>query len=186
VVWRREHRSLEKENLDKKDRMRKQRRHAFVLIDLINENGFERFVEIGVARSFTLTRILQNTELSEYWAVDPWVSYDFVIGDRWESWYLKACRRMLHFPQLRILRMDSALAASMFPDGYFDMVYIDADHRYEFVLLDIKSWLPKVRKGGILGGHDYGCHGTPGVKKAVDECFMEVEQFDHYVWIKRV
>lgn len=162
------------------------RRHNFVLADLINENGFGRFAEVGVARSFTLTHILQNTELSEYWAIDPWMPYDEIIENRWESWHRKACMRMLYFPQLRVLRMNSVLAASIFPNGYFDMVYIDADHRYEFVLLDIRSWLPKVKKGGILGGHDYGNRGTPDVKRAVDECFMEVEQFDHCVWTKRI
>jgi len=42
-----------------------------------------------------------------------------------------------------------------FPDEYFDIVYIDADHRYHAVLSDIKLYLPKVKIGGIIAGHDF-------------------------------
>jgi len=36
---------------------------------------------------------------------------------------------------------------------------------------DIACWRPKVRKGGLLAGHDYGHKGHPGVRKAVDEVY---------------
>jgi beta-1,4-mannosyl-glycoprotein beta-1,4-N-acetylglucosaminyltransferase len=41
-----------------------------------------------------------------------------------------------------------------FSDGYFDFVFIDADHAYESVLQDIQDWWPKVKRGGLLAGHD--------------------------------
>jgi len=51
---------------------------------------------------------------------------------------------------------------------------------------DIKTWLPLVREGGLLTGHDYGK--KQGVKKAVDEYFGEgVElMLPEYIWIKKV
>jgi len=49
-----------------------------------------------------------------------------------------------------------------------DFVYLDAAHDYDNVKLDIKCWYPKVREGGILGGHDII---DEGVKKAVNEKF---------------
>ena len=52
------------------------------------------------------------------------------------------------------LVMDSQTASKIFADGIIDLVFIDADHRYEYVKKDIASWLPKVRDGGILCGHD--------------------------------
>jgi predicted O-methyltransferase YrrM len=35
-----------------------------------------------------------------------------------------------------------------------DMMFIDGDHRYSRVSQDIEEWFPKVKKGGILCGHD--------------------------------
>ena len=52
-------------------------------------------------------------------------------------------------------RKNSLEACEQFSDGTLDGVFIDADHSYESVLADIKAWLPKVRSGGILAGHDY-------------------------------
>lgn len=61
----------------------------------------------------------------------------------------------------------------------FDLVYIDADHRYHAVKADIKAWFPKVKPGGILAGHDYDARGHPDVKRAVDELFVDCEHPRH-------
>lgn len=55
-----------------------------------------------------------------------------------------------------------------FSDQYFDVVFIDACHDYISVKQDILSWLPKVKKEGVIAGHDYG---YPSVRKAVHEIF---------------
>ena len=36
-----------------------------------------------------------------------------------------------------------------------EFVFIDANHSYESVKADIEWWLPAVRRGGIICGHDY-------------------------------
>jgi len=43
-------------------------------------------------------------------------------------------------------------------DESFDYVYIDGDHAHDPVLRDMKLWYPKVKKGGVLGGHDAKMH----------------------------
>lgn len=61
---------------------------------------------------------------------------------------------------------------SAFSDNSIDFIYIDALHDYESVKKDLHGWYPKVKKGGILSGHDY----TPthqGVINAVDEFCRE-------------
>lgn len=53
-----------------------------------------------------------------------------------------------------VIKADSVEASKGFPDGYFDVVFIDADHRYNHVKSDITAWIKKVRVGGVLCGHD--------------------------------
>ena len=67
----------------------------------------------------------------------------------------------------------------------FHFIYIDGDHRYEGVKIDIEAWYPKVRKGGLICGHDYTGEIIPAkydvmsfnVKKAVDEFFAGKQLF---------
>lgn len=54
-----------------------------------------------------------------------------------------------------VLKMSSVDSAATFQDASLDFVFIDAAHEYENVMADIAVWLPKVKVGGILAGHDY-------------------------------
>lgn len=58
-------------------------------------------------------------------------------------------------------------------------VFLDADHRYEAVQADIAAWLPLVRPGGVLAGHDYD---DEGVRRAVTEAFGQDVSIDGLVW----
>ncbi len=153
--------------------------HSLIVIEILKEEKFRKFAEIGVWKSQTTKRILRNIpEIEEYWAIDPW---DFNLAhsrtekrrseQNWFEMYNYACSLMIYLPQLRVVRMLSELASEIIPDSYFDMVYIDARHTYDHVKADIGYWLPKVREGGLIGGHDYGSRRWVGVKKAVDEWF---------------
>ena len=73
------------------------------------------------------------------------------------------------------LRMASDQAASLFEDGTLDFVFLDADHDYRAVRRDLEAWFPKVKRRGVLGGHDYLHPHFPGVRRAADEFFMEQE-----------
>jgi len=68
---------------------------------------------------------------------------------------------------------DSIHAAAQWEDCGLDFVFVDADHYYESVKADVEAWWPKVRKDGILAGHDYNGQGDRrkgwGVKRATDE-----------------
>jgi len=73
--------------------------------------------------------------------------------------------------------------AKWFKDSYFDLVYIDADHRYEAVCADIRAWLPKVKKGGTITGHDFYW----GVSKAVIEVLGKPDRiFSDTTWVKKL
>jgi len=70
---------------------------------------------------------------------------------------------------VNVIRKDSSTAAADYSDGSLDFVFIDADHTYEGVSKDIKAWLPKVKNGGILAGHDYAWF--PPIREAVKDIF---------------
>ena len=52
------------------------------------------------------------------------------------------------------IRSLSGPAASLFDDGSLDAVFVDGSHIYPDVLADIDAYLPKIRKGGLIFGHD--------------------------------
>lgn len=72
---------------------------------------------------------------------------------------------------VEVHRLPSVEVAERFADGELDFVYIDGNHRYEFVKADLEAYAPKVRSGGLLAGDDYGVRGwwEDGVTMAVDE-----------------
>ncbi len=72
---------------------------------------------------------------------------------------------------VKVHRNTSAESCSQFPQNYFDWIYIDGNHQYEFVKLDLEMFLPKVKMHGLVAGDDYGSPGwwQDGVTKAVDE-----------------
>jgi hypothetical protein len=70
--------------------------------------------------------------------------------------YGKAMKNIEGFEDRAIMiRASSDIASQLFEDESLDFVYIDANHAYDWVVQDIELWYPKVKKGGILWGHDY-------------------------------
>jgi len=74
-----------------------------------------------------------------------------------------------------IIKGNSVEVADQFDNHSLDFVFVDASHSYEFVKADINAWLPKIKVGGFIGGHDYGNndkeHIEGGVTRAVHEIF---------------
>jgi predicted O-methyltransferase YrrM len=77
--------------------------------------------------------------------------------------------RLLGLNNVRSLVMTSREAMDILPKATFDFIYIDADHSYSQVLVDLE-WYDWLRSGGILAGHDFD-EGHPGVKRAVEDKF---------------
>ena len=67
------------------------------------------------------------------------------------------------------IRALSNVAVQEFEDNSCDVIFIDMDHTYQAVRADINMWLPKVKNGGYLAGHDFAIF--PGVRAAVSERF---------------
>ncbi len=79
-----------------------------------------------------------------------------------------------------LIQGDTADSSSMFDEVHY--VFLDADHSYDGVLRDIKSWWPKVAIFGYIGGHDFE---FPTVSKAVKSVFPRAAQIDKQCWLFR-
>eukprot|EP00602_Paraphysomonas_sp_CaronLab_P001409 CAMPEP_0185026248 /NCGR_PEP_ID=MMETSP1103-20130426/10182_1 /TAXON_ID=36769 /ORGANISM="Paraphysomonas bandaiensis, Strain Caron Lab Isolate" /LENGTH=114 /DNA_ID=CAMNT_0027559757 /DNA_START=408 /DNA_END=749 /DNA_ORIENTATION=- len=56
---------------------------------------------------------------------------------------------------LEVCQNYTTVCATRYPDNFFDFIYVDARHDYKGVLVDLHTWWPKLKRGGIIGGHDY-------------------------------
>ncbi len=98
------------------------------------------------------------------------------VSDRWPSG-----------PFIQIKRLVSYEAAAQCEDGVVDLCFIDGDHSEEGVYRDICEWLPKMKPGSIMGGHDYNNPSIPGVKAGVHRAFATgVHHEFEWVWWIRV
>jgi len=92
--------------------------------------------------------------------------------------------RTKSYDNISLIQKTSDDALKQLTGKTFDFIYIDGIHQYENVKRDIINYLPMVKKGGVIGGHDYGGPWT-GVKQAVDEMFGEPDKvFQDTSWIK--
>lgn len=64
---------------------------------------------------------------------------------------------------ISVHQLDSAASSQMFIDGEVNFCFVDASHVKEDVKRDIEAWWPKIRQGGVLGGHDYSWGSVRGV-----------------------
>ncbi len=82
------------------------------------------------------------------------------------------------------IRTSSENASTLFEDNELDFVFIDAEHTYQGLSNDLRCWMPKIKKTGILAGHDYH-ENWSGVIKAVDEIIGKDNiKLEGCTWIK--
>lgn len=115
--------------------------------------------EIGVAAG-KYSEVLMNANPNmTLYGVDPWEPYptykDYVKESTFNQLLSDTHERMDRFPNYHFVRKYSMDAVNDFEDGSLDFVYIDANHSEPYVSQDINEWAKKVKKGGVVSGHDY-------------------------------
>jgi hypothetical protein len=138
--------------------------------------------EIGVAQGDYSAAILEAAEPSELHLIDPWshseprsdlfeaaglladIEAARARGDEFscpphnalgDEQFAAAMARFEGNQRARLHRQYSYKAAAAFADAYFDFVYLDGNHQYEFVLRDLHDYAAKLKPGGLLFGHDF-------------------------------
>ena len=152
-----------------------------VTVDLAKRFDLKTFAEIGVKDGKHVAEILERVPQSTVVAVDPWAIWSLPDPAACEAKFDKIAAK---FPdRVTKHKMTGVEAAALYPDGWFDWVFIDDDHTYETTKANIDAWLPKVKPGGTFGGHDFD-NGFPGVDRAVREKFPDGFHIapDHCWW----
>lgn len=135
-----------------------------------------RFVEIGAwkgrSTAYLGTAIINSGKNIKLDVVDTFCGSEEHLDVNQEKLYEEFCFNIgpIRSAIGTVHIMKSVDAAKKYRDNSLDFVFIDASHDYDNVMADLKSWYPKVREGGMIGGDDY-TDSWPGVKRAVDEFF---------------
>lgn len=119
--------------------------------------GYKVGAEIGVYKG-EFSEKLARASLNLY-AIDPWrvyKDYNHPGGQQRLDFQYEHTKRVLApYPNCTIIRKTSMEAVEDFKDESLDFVYIDANHEFRYIAEDLAEWTKKVRKGGIVSGHDY-------------------------------
>ncbi|KKK91163.1 hypothetical protein LCGC14_2715710 [marine sediment metagenome] len=168
--------------------------------DWISEReDFKKFVEVGVWKGQGVVHLAnalidRGRDDFEIIAVDLfedlWKYKDY--EKKYEGYKVKDIHKMFEYNTRPVkdyitkVKGYSDKVADKYEDESIDFVFIDADHEQEQVRADILAWLPKVRKGGIISGHDYVAS-QQGVIKAVNSIWRKDRKFyKGYVWYRNI
>lgn len=171
--------------------MKKKRMHW--LGELINSRKYTIGAEVGAATGLTTSYILANCpRLKTLYVADIWkpvVLPGHPSYYKGHPWSLPNMEKVFwetvgNDNRIKALKGLSWEMASKVEDVSLDFVFIDASHDYDSVMKDLRAWDPKIKKGGIMCGHDIE---IPGVRKAVLESYGEfVDTKINQVWFVEV
>lgn len=164
------------------------------LVQMANDYVLDGAViaEIGVYAGESTRIFMETSKVRELWAIDIWKDgYNDrdQHGKVYPMWQVR-CAFFDNLDEFKdklvVLQATSLTAARIAPDCFFDLVYIDGNHDLEPVTADITAWLPKVKPGGVISGHDY--QGSwPGVIQAVDSILGGPDRvYKDTSWVKKV
>jgi len=137
------------------------------LAELFAELGFNKGAEVGVCYGVYSAQMCTINPNLEIMCVDPWHAFSRHNQAHMDGVY-DIAKAALAPHKATLVRKTSMEAVKDVPDRSLDFVYIDGLHDFDAVMLDIIHWVPKVRVGGIVAGHDFCQAYQGGVVPAVE------------------
>jgi len=137
------------------------------------------FVEIGSwlgrSTSYMAVEIINSGKDIKFDCIDGWEGSvehkdnTYVINKTLYEEFLKNVEPVLdHINPIKGFSYD---VVNNYQDNSIDFLFIDGAHDYESVKKDLIDWYPKVKKNGVIAGHDYNVGNFPGLVTAVNEFF---------------
>jgi hypothetical protein len=151
-------------------------------VDILSDNCI--IAEIGSYAGESAALFLRRAK--KLYCIDPWAgTSESIHNEKFVAEAEEQFDRLLfeHPDRIVKVRMTSTCAALLFPEKFFDVVYIDGLHDYNHVRIDILTWLPKLKTSGILSGHDWG--NNTAVAQALRNILGEPDKiFQDSSWMK--
>ena len=157
------------------DKVGRVNRLIYGMINLTSELGhaFENIknttmVEIGSYKGESTLMFASSFAFDTIYAIDPLVGMSDSIQEAFNEntkWF-KGNGTGIGDIKVEHIKEYSFDAVDRFEDESLDFVYVDGDHSFTNVVKDIGLYLPKIKKSGFIGGHDYSPE-HPGVKEAI-------------------
>jgi len=172
------------------------KKYQKTIVDLLRNRPKKICAEVGVWKGDLVLLLLKTyPEIMKYYCIDLWKHYDdftailkpkgVMKNCDFEQVYLNYIERTKKVKDRIInLRMTSKDASKKVADNSLDFIFIDANHATEYAKQDIQLWYPKVKKGGLMSGHDYG-NKRFGVTEAVNELLPKAKSKGS-VWYIRI
>jgi len=148
------------------------------LAEYFNTLGYKVGAEIGVADGRYSEILCLRIPGLKLYCIDLWTPYEdcWRIQNYQNKAYNQAKEKLKNYNTELII--ESSLTASLdIPDNSLDFVFIDGSHTFDHVMTDIIVWSRKVRKGGIVAGHDYCNFTDSGVIEAVNK-YCEIHRIE--------
>lgn len=132
-----------------------------VWIDFMEKYNCQTIAELGVFEGYNFMLMVEHNPKVAV-AVDSWIvdgnparADSGYPQERLNEQYDNFVKMIADKPFAHLFRGYTFDVVKNFPDEYFDLIYIDADHSYEGVKKDLEDWWPKLKKGGFFTGDDY-------------------------------
>jgi predicted O-methyltransferase YrrM len=142
------------------------------LAHLVDRRGWTQGVEIGVSYGDTLRHILAACSALHMIGVDTWAANrgapepdDWTQAHHDRAFASAETIERTYPGRCVLMRGRSAEIGPLIDPGSLDFVWIDGDHGTDACTADIAAWLPALKPGGWLLGHDIN---WPTVRVAVD------------------
>lgn len=170
---------------------------AWGLVDLIrdlgpNVKGIEIGVQLGMNSYMLLDACPNITKIIGVDPYEPYTDWDRSITQSDQD--IIYAEFMENLPLMKdrfeLLKYKSVDASVYLEDDSYDFLFVDGDHSIRGVLNDLDKYVPKIKKGGIVAGHDIGLHGVNMAvqgwcrRKNIDSKKVMITENQAWYWIK--
>ena len=131
------------------------------LINQLNNYKNITWIEIGVHKGNSAYSVLTQLNIKKMYLIDPYSPLSYLQQYFGTKELVESSKETAHtllkkFEDKIVWYEDfSENVVNNFENESIDIIYIDGNHSYDSVMLDLKNYYPKLKIGGLIIGDDY-------------------------------